>query len=171
YDFKIIEGDSIYFDKLREFASATNNIKITDTINDGLIKAHYAEVHKAKDSVFATKRAESITLVQNDSLHIHGDTLMVTGAPDERVIRAFRKARWYKTHMSTKCDSIHFNESTGLTQLMRNPVLWNLDNQITGDSIHIISDMETEKLDSLKVIENAFVISLDTIGGTGYNQA
>src|SRR5690606_13235014 len=29
----------------------------------------------------------------------------------------------------------------------------------------------TEKLDSLKVIENAFIISLDTIGGTGYNQA
>src|SRR5690606_29237982 len=30
---------------------------------------------------------------------------------------------------------------------------------------------KTEKLDSLKVIENAFVISLDTISGTGYNQA
>ena len=51
------------------------------------------------------------------------------------------------------------------------PILWNVDNQITGDSIHLISDMETDKLDSLKVIENAFIISLDTISGTGYNQA
>ncbi len=171
YDNKIIEGDSLYFDKVSEFASATNNIKITDTINNGVIRAHYAEVHKAKDSVFATKRAVSISLVQKDSLYMHGDTLMVTGKEEHRILRAFRNAKFYKTDLSGKCDSIHFDESTGITQLIKNPVLWNVDNQITGDSIHLISDMETEKLDSLKVIENAFIISLDTISGTGYNQA
>lgn len=60
---------------------------------------------------------------------------------------------------------------TGITQPITDPILWNVDNQITGDSIHLISDLETDKLDSLKVIENAFIISLDTISGTGYNQA
>jgi lipopolysaccharide export system protein LptA len=171
YDNKIIEGDSLYFDKVSEFASATNNIKITDTINNGVIKAHYAEVYKALDSVFATKRAVSISLVENDSLYMHGDTLMVTGKPEKRILRAFRNAKFYKTDLSGKCDSIHFDESTGITQLIKDPIMWNVDNQITGDSIHLISDMETEKLDSLKVIENAFIISLDTISGTGYNQA
>lgn len=171
YDNKIIEGDSLYFDKATEFASATNNIKITDTINNGVIRAHYAEVHKAKDSVFATKRAVSISLVQKDSLYMHGDTLMVTGKEEERIIRAFRNAKFYKTDLSGKSDSIHFDERTGITELITNPILWNVDNQITGDSIHLISDMETDKLDSLKVIENAFIISLDTISGTGYNQA
>ncbi|RIV45466.1 OstA-like protein [Flagellimonas pelagia] len=171
YDNKIIQGDSLYFDKITEFASATNNIKITDTINNGVIKAHYAEVHKAKDSVFATKRAVSISLVQKDSLYMHGDTLMVTGKEEHRILRAFRNAKFYKTDLSGKCDSIHFDESTGITQLIKDPILWNVDNQITGDSIHLISDMETEKLDSLKVIENAFIISLDTISGIGYNQA
>lgn len=171
YDNKIIEGDSLYFDKVSEFASATNNIKITDTINNGVIKAHYAEVYKALDSVFATKRAVSISLVENDSLYMHGDTLMVTGKPEKRIVRAYRNAKFYKTDLSGKSDSIHFDETTGITQLIKNPIMWNVDNQITGDSIHLISDMETEKLDSLKVIENAFIISLDTISGTGYNQA
>jgi hypothetical protein len=136
-----------------------------------VIKAHYAEVHKAKDSVFATKRAVSINLVQKDSLYMHGDTLMVTGKEEERIIRAFRNAKFYKTDLSGKSDSIHFDERTGITELITDPILWNVDNQITGDSIHLISDMETDKLDSLKVIENAFIISLDTISGTGYNQA
>lgn len=171
YDNKIIKGDSLYFDKLTEFASATNNIKITDTINNGVIKAHYAEVFKAKDSVFATKRAVSISLVEQDSLYMHGDTLMVTGKEESRILRAFRNAKFYKTDLSGKCDSIHFSEKTGITQLITDPILWNVDNQITGDSIHLISDMETEKLDSLKVIENAFIISLDTISNEGYNQA
>ncbi|PWL38340.1 OstA-like protein [Flagellimonas aquimarina] len=171
YDNKIIEGDSLYFDKTSEFASATNNIQITDTINNGVIRAHYAEVFKAKDSVFATKRAVSINLVQQDSLYMHGDTLMVTGKPEARILRAFRNAKFYKTDLSGKCDSIHSEEKTGITQLIKNPILWNVDNQITGDSIHLISDLETEKLDSLKVLGNAFIISLDTIGKTGYNQA
>ena len=171
YNNRIIEGDSVYFNKAREFASATNNIKVTDTINNGVIKAHYAEVFKAKDSLFATKRAVSITLMEQDSLYMHGDTLMVTGKPEERILRAFRNAKFYKTDLSGKCDSIHFDERTGVTQLITNPILWNLDNQMTGDSIHLISDLETEKMDSLKVINNAFIVSLDTISKTGYNQA
>lgn len=171
YSNRIIEGDSVYFDKATEFASATNNITVTDTINDGVIRAHYAEVHKAQDSVFATRRALSISLVEQDSLYMHGDTLMVTGKPEARVLRAFRNSKFYKTDLSGKADSIHFEQRTGITQLIRNPVLWNLENQMTGDSIYLISDMETEKLDSLKVIGNAFIISEDTVGHRGFNQA
>ncbi|QLG44119.1 OstA-like protein [Costertonia aggregata] len=171
YNNRIIEGDSVYFDKAREFASATNNITVTDTINKGVIRAHYAEVFKAKDSVFATKRAVAINEVEQDSIYIHGDTLMVTGKPEERILRAFRNAKFYKTDLSGKCDSIHSEEKTGITQLIKNPILWNVDNQMTGDSIYLLSNLETEKLDSLKVLNNAFIISLDTISNTGYNQA
>lgn len=171
YNNRIVEGDSVYFDKATEFASATNNITVTDTLNDGVIRAHYAEIFKAKDSVFATKRAVSISLVEQDSLYMHGDTLMVTGKPENRILRAFRNAKFYKTDLSGKCDSIHSQEKTGITQLIKNPVIWNGENQMTGDSIHLLSNTKTEKLDSLKVLENAFIISLDSISMNGYNQA
>ncbi|ADV50015.1 protein of unknown function DUF1239 [Cellulophaga algicola DSM 14237] len=186
YNNRIIVGDSVYFNKAKEYASATNNITITDTVNNGIIRAHYAEVFKAKDSVFATKRAVAISLVEKDSLYIHGDTLMITGKPDQRIMRAFKNAKFYKTDLSGKADSIHVEEATGLTQLIGKkipqdtkevywpkyyPVIWNGENQMTGDSIHLISDLKTEKLDSLKVIKNAFIVSSDTIGKTGYNQA
>ncbi|MBU2996531.1 OstA-like protein [Cellulophaga baltica] len=186
YNDRIIEGDSVYFNKFKKFASATNNIVITDTVNKGIIRAHYAEVFKEKDSVFATKRAVAINLVENDSLYMHGDTLMITGKPEHRILRAFRNAKFYKTDMSGKSDSIHIDEVTGITKLIGkkidstlkeaewskfHPVIWNVENQMTGDSIHLISDTVTEKLDSLKVLNNAFIVSLDTISKTGYNQA
>ena len=171
YNNRIIEGDSVYFDKASAFASATNNIVVTDTLNKGIIRAHYAEVYREKDSVFATKRPVAINLVEQDSLYIHGDTLMVTGKPEDRILRAFRNAKFYKTDLSGKCDSIHYTEKSGVTQLIKDPILWNLENQMTGDSIYMIADKETNKLDSLKVINNAFVISLDSIGRKGYNQA
>ena len=183
YDGRTIIGDSLYFDRNKNFASATNNIKVTDTLNNSIIKGHYAEVFRAKDSVFITKRALAITKQENDSIFIHSDTLMITGPPDQRIVRAFYNAKMYKSDLSGKADSIHMNQNTGLTQLInfydmdsedtfskrRYPVLWHHENQITGDSIHLISNPKTESLDSLKVFENAFVISKDSLGA-GYNQ-
>ena len=72
YDDRLIEGDSLYYDRNREFASATRNVKITDSINRGIIKGHYAELFKNQDSMFVTKRAVAINLVENDSVYIHG---------------------------------------------------------------------------------------------------
>ena len=169
YKDRLIEGDSLYYDRKIEFASATNNVKITDTINKGIVKGHYAEVYRQKDSMFVTKRAVAINLVENDSLYIHGKVLMITGKPENRIIRAFNNARFYKIDLSGKCDSIHSSTKIALTQLIGRPVLWNAGNQMTGDVIHLIGNNQTEKLDSLKVLTNAFIISKDTLG-TGYNQ-
>jgi lipopolysaccharide export system protein LptA len=184
YDNRVVEGDSMYFDRKLDFASATNNIIITDTINNSIIKGHYAEVYKSKDSAFVTKRALAISVQDNDSIYIHSDTLMVTGKADHRITRAFRNAKLYKSDVSGKADSIHVNHKTGLTELInlsrlstkdafavkRRPILWNLTNQITGDTIQIKSNPETEKLDSLIVFENAFIISKDTLSTDYYSQ-
>ncbi|QLC67961.1 OstA-like protein [Flavobacterium sp. LPB0248] len=169
YDDRRIEGDSLYYNRNTEFASATRNVKITDSINKGIVKGHYAELYKLKDSMFVTKRAVAVNLVENDSVYIHGQKLMVTGKEGERILRAFKNVRFYKTDMSGKCDSIHSNSKTALTKLIGNPILWNGDNQITGDLMHLIGDNKTRKIDSLKVLNNTFVLSKDTLG-TGFNQ-
>ncbi|MEO8253436.1 MAG: OstA-like protein [Flavobacterium sp.] len=169
YDNRLIEGDSLYYDRNKEFASATRNVKITDSINRGVIKGHYAEVFQQKDSMFVTKRAVAINFVENDSVYIHGKKLMVTGKEGDRIIRAFNNVRFFKIDMSGKCDSIHSSSKTALTKLIGNPILWNGESQITGDIMHLIGDSQTKKLDSLKVLTNTFIISKDTLG-TGYNQ-
>ncbi|WP_414655402.1 OstA-like protein [Flavobacterium azizsancarii] len=169
YDDRLIEGDSLYYNRNIEFASATRNVKITDSINRGIVKGHYAEIFKLKDSMFVTKRAVAINLVEKDSVYIHGQKLMVTGKEGERILRAFKNVRFYKIDMSGKCDSIHSNSKTALTKLIGNPILWNGESQITGDLMHLIGDNTTKKLDSLRVINNTFIVSRDTLG-TGYNQ-
>ncbi|WP_231131700.1 OstA-like protein [Flavobacterium hydrophilum] len=169
YDDRRIEGDSLFYNRNTEFASATRNVKITDSINKGIVKGHYAELYKLKDSMFVTKRAVAINLVEKDSVYIHGKKLMVTGKEGERIIRAFNNVRFYKIDMSGKCDSLHSNSKTALTKLIKNPILWNGESQITGDLMHLIGDNKTRKLDSLKVFNNTFLISKDTLG-TGYNQ-
>jgi lipopolysaccharide export system protein LptA len=169
YKDRLIEGDSLYYDRNREFASATRNVKVTDSINKGIVKGHYAEVYKLKDSMFVTQHAVAINLMDNDSVYIHGKRLLITGKPDDRIIRAYDNARFYKTDLSGKCDSIHSSECTNITKLIGKPIMWNFDNQLTGDIMHLLGNNTTQKLDSLKVLGNSFIISKDTIG-TGYNQ-
>lgn len=183
YNNRIIEGDSLYFDNNLSFASATNNIKVTDTLNHSIIKGHYAEIFKEKDSLFIIKHALAITVQENDSIYMHADKIMVTGKPENRIIKAYYNAKIYKSNICAKADSIHSNQKTGITQLInlsrvskdkfsakQKPILWNLKNQMTGDTIHLISNPETEKIDSLLVFQNAFIISKDTIGENNYNQ-
>lgn len=183
YENRVFEGDSMYFDRKINFASATNNITVTDTLNNSVARGHYAEIWRAQDSVFITKRALAITVQEKDSIYMHSDILMVTGKPEHRITRAYYNAKIFKSDLSGKADSIHADHKSGLTQLInldrfssteaftvkRRPILWNLDNQMTGDSIHLISNPKTEQLDSLLVFDNAFLISKDTLDA-GYNQ-
>lgn len=168
YDNRQVYGDSLYFDRTRNFASATNNIKVLDTLNQSLVKGHYAEVYREKDSVLITQRAVAITVEDKDSVYVHGDKLLLTGKPENRIIRGYRNVKLYKTNLSGKSDSLHSNQKSGLTQMIGNPILWNEESQITGDSIHLINHPDSDKIDSLKVFDNAFIAQRDTI--SGFNQ-
>ena len=173
YENRTMYGDSIYFDRNKNFASATNNIRLIDTLNNSFVRGHYAEVFKEKDSVFITKRAVAITVRDNDSIYVHADTLRITGKADNRILRGYYKARFFKKGLSGeeptsgKCDSIYVNEKTGITKLLRNPIMWTGENQMTGDTIHLLRNIKTSKLDTLKVFKNAFIIQKDS---AGYNQ-
>ena len=169
YKDRLIEGDDIYYDRKLDFARAKNNVKITDSINHSVVKGHYAEVYKQKDSMFITKKALAIVLFEKDSVYFHAKKLLITGKPASRIIRGSNNARFFKKDMSGKCDSIHYNQKSGLTQMIGRPVFWNGKNQMTGDLMHLISNPKTEKIDSLKVLNNAFIVSKDTIG-EGFNQ-
>ncbi|MDR9401432.1 MAG: OstA-like protein, partial [Psychroflexus sp.] len=164
YKNRKLEGDSIYFDRNRGFASATNHIKVTDTINQSITKGHYAELYRKKDSLLITKNPLVSALEEKDSVHLASDTLVVTGKADQRIVRAYHDARILRAQMSGKSDSIWSSEETGLTKMITRPVLWSENSQITGDTIHLKSDVEAEKLDSLIVFNHSLVVQQDSLG-------
>ena len=167
---RTVEGDSLYYDKRKGFASATNNIRVIDTVKNFITKGNYAEIFELKDSLYIIKKAVAISIVDKDSTFIHGDTILVTGKPEKRIVRTYHNVKIFKSDLQGKCDSIHTDQSTGLTKMFRKPVLWSDKNQITGDTIHLISNTETQKLDSLKVLNNSFIVSKDSLSKNDFNQ-
>lgn len=171
YDEKRIEGDEIFYDKNKSYSKAVNNVKVTDPKNKMIITSHFAEIFRDRDSIYLNKKPLVKSLVEQDSVFFHAKNIIITGPDKQRVIRGFNNARMFRTpDMSAKADSLHLDQKIGLTQLIGNPVVFRSDSQLTGKLIHILNDIQTEKLDSLKVLTDAFMIERDTLG-TGYNQA
>lgn len=55
YKDRLIEGDSLYYDRKHEFASGTRNVKITDSINKAIVRGHYGEVYKQRFTLYHQK--------------------------------------------------------------------------------------------------------------------
>ena len=189
YDNKIIKGDSLYFESEKNYAAATKNVSIVDSLNSSMITGHYGEIFKDKDSAIITRRALAINIIDNDSLFIHADTLVATGPEERRILRAYYDVRILKSDLRGVSDSLYLDESIGLTKLLNkplskqqeqifteadrnlnNPVLWFDKSQMSGNQILLISNTETNKLDSLKILNNVFIIEKDTLSIDGYNQ-
>ena len=189
YNNKEIRGDSLYFENEKNYAAATNNVSVIDTLNKSVINGHYGEIFKAKDSAIITRRALAMNIIDQDSLYIHADTLIATGPTEKKILRGYYDVRIFKSDIRGKSDSLHLDQSTGLIKLLKlplsrkenqilstsqknkkNPVLWFGKSQMSGDKIFLTSDMQTKKMDSLKIIGNSWIIERDSISDTGFNQ-
>ena len=189
YDNKEIRGDSLYFENEKNYAAATNNISVIDTLNKSVINGHYGEIFKAKDSAIITRRAMAINIINKDSLYIHADTLIATGPAEKKILRGYYDVRIFKTDLMGKSDSLHLDQSTGLIKLLKlplsrkenqiltasqknkkNPILWFGKSQMSGDKIFLTSNMKTRKLDSLKIIGNSWIVERDSLSDNGFNQ-
>ena len=189
YNNKIIQGDSLYFESDRNYAAATKNISIIDTLNNSIITGHYGEIFKERDSAIITRRAMAINIIDQDSLFIHADTLVATGPKEKRILRAYYDVRILKSDIRGRSDSLFLDESIGLIKLLKkpltkeqeqvftvqdftknNPVMWFDKSQMTGDEIQLLSNTQTRKLDSLKIDGKVFIIEKDTLSDNGYQQ-
>lgn len=164
---KEISGDSLYYNKQIDLATGTGNLVVTDTINNIIIKGDYGEIYQAKDSIVVTKKPVAITIVEQDSMFIHGDSLMLTGDQENRLMKIYHRVKFFKSDISGKCDSLVAHQDTGITEMFRNPVLWSDLNQITGDTIQLLRNKVTNKIDSLHIKRNALIVQKDSVG---YNQ-
>lgn len=189
YDGKIINGDSIFFENEKSYASASYNVKINDTINNSIITGHYGEIFRDRDSAIITKNALAVNIIKNDSLYIHSDTITITGADNKKILKGYYDVRILKSDVRGLSDSIHFNQETGLIKLLKkpknlkylktltdeeknrlNPIIWFGDNQITGDQIFLKSNVKTEELDSLIIRGNVFMSQKDSLDSNRFNQ-
>jgi lipopolysaccharide export system protein LptA len=73
-----------------------------------------------------------------------------------RMIKAYYGTRFYRSDMQGVCDSLQFSSKDSIIHMYRDPVLWNTNRQLSGDTIDIF--MNDSAIDRMHVKQYSFSI-------------
>ena len=164
YNGKILTGNTMYYNQNTGFGKAKGNVTLDDPRESRFIKGGYGEIYELKDSAMITEKPYAVKILKNDSIYFSAERILAYQKPDslnikKSFLRAFHKARMFKSNAQARADSLSFNETDGELHLIRKPILWTGERQVIGDIIKAYFNTKNENLDSLKVIGNALAIS------------
>ena len=164
---RILIGDSIVYDRDAGFGEAFGNIFLHDTLNKVILTGHYGYYDEKTEFAFATDSARCLEFSQGDTLYIRADTFqMFTIDSTAREIKAFHNVRFYRFDIQGVCDSMQYNMEDSVLCLYTDPILWNEQYQIFGDTIKIF--MNDSTVDYVHVSPHSFAI--EELDSTYYNQ-
>lgn len=180
----ILMGNYGYYNELTDYAMATDSafcieysqpdslfihgdtlklITITDTI-----KQIEPSITHAPANPLLT---DSMHDTANDSLHIDMLHVQPVQASKDSVTKQFQKAdsiqtfrmikayygvRFYRTDIQGICDSLQFSARDSIIHMYKDPVLWNTNRQLSGDTIDVF--MNDSTIDYMHVKRYAFSI-------------
>lgn len=154
---RILEGDSLSYDKGSGLGLAWGNVSIADSSGDMRVLGAHGRYNEISEYSVVTGRAELQLRMGADTLFLHGDTLFAQPEGTGRRITARRHVRFYKADMQGACDTLVYSDADSLITLRHDPVLWSGTDQITGDTMRIA--LKGGKAHRLHVLRDAFLLS------------
>jgi hypothetical protein len=164
---RILIGDSIVYDREAGFSEVFGNMSLQDTAQMITLEGQYGYFNERTEYAFATDSALFMEYSQGDTLHLHADTLLMTTIDSTfREVTAYYGVRFYRTDLQGVCDSMQFNTRDSVLYMYTDPVLWNGEYQLYGDTIAVF--MKDSTVDYAHVRQFAFAVQyVDT---SYYNQ-
>ena len=144
-DGKTLMGDTVYYNRMRNYGEARGDVIITDPGNKVILDGDYGYHDDNAHYSYVTGRARAREFSQKDTIYLHADTLctlinhVVNDSVNDsvRVLRAFNEVRFYRSDVQGICDSLQLSEADTIINMYRHAVVWNLERQIFGDEINI----------------------------------
>ena len=145
-DGKTLQGDTVYYNRKRNYGEARGDVVITDPSNKVILDGDYGYHDDNVHYSYVTGRARAREFSQQDTIYLHADTLCTlinyverdsVGGDSVRVLRAFNQVRFYRSDVQGICDSLQLSEADTIINMYNHAVVWNLERQIFGDEINI----------------------------------
>ena len=156
---KTLIGDSVYHNASDGTNYAFMNVIYNDTLNKNMLTGDYCEYNDSTGYAMSTKKAVAIDYSQKDSLYMHADTFKIFTfniRTDSvyRKIHAYNKVRAYRKDMQAVCDSMVYNSLDSCMTMYKDPIVWNMNQQLFGEEIRVY--MKDSTIDHAHVINQAF---------------
>lgn len=168
---KVLIGDSLYYNRKKNYGEAFNNVFLKDSVNKTLLTGDYCYYNELIDSALATKKAIAVDYSQKDSAFVHADTLMLTSynlRTDSlyRVARGFPHVRMYRKDIQGVCGNFVYSTKDSCLVMRKDPILWNEGHQLLGEEIYAY--MNDSTIDWAHIVNQA--LTVDQKDSVHYNQ-
>ena len=137
-DGKTLVGDTVYYNRQRNYGEARGDVVITDPNNKVILDGDYGYHDDNTHYSYVTRRARAREFSQQDTLYLHADTLCTLINDDSvRILRAFNAVRFYRKDVQGIGDSLQMSEADSIVNLYHNAVVWSGERQISGEEINV----------------------------------
>ena len=195
-----VTADTMFYDKKLGIGEAWGQFVAFDTLQHVSVQGDYCHYVESPQVLTITQNALAKEFSTPDTLFLHADTLRSYTAYRTRVVRipaplpidslqpveedkivtfldtihyltCHFNVRYFREDLQGVCDSLNYNHTDSLITFVGNPVMWNGQYQITGDTIFAYR-APLQGLDRVLIHDNAFLalrhdsIHYDQISGS-----
>lgn len=178
-------ADKIAYEKSSGILQMEGNAKLVDSINNLTVIANEIYADTKIDAFLATRKPVMIFYRDGDSTYVAADTLFsglrkydslerkiitqtdtlsktmaVNTNRNDTSIRyflGFHHVRIFNDSLQAVSDSLHYSTSDSTFKLFGDPVVWNDQSQVTGDTIYMYT--QNQKAKRLYVFNNGMIVN------------
>jgi len=164
-----MKGDTILYDKVNDIGKAFGHVSILDSVQSIIVCGDKAVRIGKLETSTVTGHALLKQYYNKDTLFLHADTLrsvdehplkkknVVDTSVTWRVFYAYHKVKFFRMDIQGKCDSLVYSGKDSIMRLFKEPVLWQDENQLTGEKVEIKTS--GGEIKNLFLKNNAFIVS------------
>ena len=166
-DGNTLTGDSIVFDRTTGIGEAFGAMVLTDSARSLRLEGDYGYFNQQIDSAYCTGRARALEFSKPDTLYLHGREIRTFLTPDSlRLMVAHPQVRFWRSDLQGLCDSMTFVQQDSMLYMNGDPIVWNLNRQIFGNTIMV--HLNDSTVDRAELPDFAFVA--EAVEDEFYNQ-
>lgn len=153
-----LSADTIFYNQRTGEAEGFKNVALRDSAQALLLNGGYGIYNEKTNKGFMVDKATVIDFSSIDSMFITSDTIFYDASNEEEThLKAYYNVQSWNIDFQSLCDSLFYNSKDSTAQMFGAPILWNENNQITGETIKMYTKNET--IDKVEVIGSAFIYS------------
>ena len=159
-------GDTLYYRRAEQVAEGFSNVCLRDSAQQLQVQGNYGIYHEDTKEGFMVDRATLVEFSSPDSLFLTADTLFYASEDSITTLRANYHVQAWQIDVQGLCDSAFYSTADSTLWMHGYPVIWNDNNQISGDQIQVL--MANGQAKEAIVDGNAFVFRAEP--DSAYNQ-
>jgi lipopolysaccharide export system protein LptA len=156
---KLLKGDSLFYDRGKQYGIATKNVSLIDSTNQLTICGNYGRYYENPDKAFMTDSALFVAVQDSvDTMYLHADTLFYLTTIDSlKYLKAYYHVKMFKNDLQGSCDSLVYSVRDSVMEMFKVPILWSEQHQLTAKQIKIF--FRNDSIHRIYLNEIAFIIS------------